>query len=145
MTEVLKSPVEACPARSGTNKKNTLQEFVRKLGKYPVVTHIVHHDFKRKDVPGRGGMHPMMKNVVLAKSMHDNSPVRISSPLSMPAENSVHLFHLMQHEMPIQAIKTEGSSITTTDRMRSLRKLPKTVQGFFRLHDTSYACRQCYL
>ncbi|MBO9481070.1 MULTISPECIES: hypothetical protein [Gammaproteobacteria] len=28
-------------------------------------------------------------------------------------------------------------------KMRALQKMPEVVQGFFRLHDASYACSQC--
>ena len=114
---VLKSPVEACPARSGAGRKDTLNTFVQELEKNTVVTHVVHYDFKRSGNAGIRGVYPMMKHAVLGKSMHDRSPSMISSRLSRPAENSVHLFHLMQHEMPIKPLKNEGSTLVTIDEI----------------------------
>ena len=44
------------------------------------------------------------------------------------------------------ALKTKEECIDfIRSKMKSLQKMPEAVKGFFRLHDTSYACRQCYL
>ncbi|WP_371924858.1 IS630 family transposase [Endozoicomonas sp. SCSIO W0465] len=44
------------------------------------------------------------------------------------------------------ALKTKADFIDfIRSKMRALQKMPEAVKGFFRLHNTGYACRQCYL
>lgn len=44
------------------------------------------------------------------------------------------------------ALKTKDEFISfVRSKLRSLQNMPEVVKGFFRLRDTSYACRQCYL
>ncbi|WP_422490921.1 IS630 family transposase [Endozoicomonas sp. ALE010] len=44
------------------------------------------------------------------------------------------------------ALKTKDEFTSfVRSKMRALQKMPEVVKGFFRLHDTRYACRQCYL
>ncbi len=44
------------------------------------------------------------------------------------------------------ALKTKDDFIKfVRGRMRSLQQTPEAVKGFFRLHHTQYACRQCYV
>ena len=44
------------------------------------------------------------------------------------------------------ALKTKADFIEfIRSKMRALQKMPEAVKGFFRWHNTGYACRQCYL
>lgn len=44
------------------------------------------------------------------------------------------------------ALKTKEEFINfIRSTMRSLQKSPEVIKGFFRMYDTSYACRQCYV
>ncbi|WP_101746541.1 transposase [Endozoicomonas acroporae] len=56
------------------------------------------------------------------------------------------VWNQLKEKLGKAALKTKDEFIDfVRSKMRALQKTPEVVKGFFRLHDTSYACRQCYL
>lgn len=52
------------------------------------------------------------------------------------------VWNYLKEKLGKTALKTKEEFITfIRSKMRGLQKMPETVKGFFRLHDTSYACR----
>ncbi|WP_404831076.1 transposase [Endozoicomonas euniceicola] len=65
------------------------------------------------------------------------------SPELNPDEQA---WNYLKEKLGKAALKTKDEFIKfIRGKMRSLQKSPETIKGFFRLHDTSYACRQCYV
>ena len=56
------------------------------------------------------------------------------------------VWNYLKEKLGKAALKTKDEFIKfIRSRMRSLQKLPDVVKGFFRMYDTSYACRQSYV
>lgn len=56
------------------------------------------------------------------------------------------VWNYLKEKLGKTALKTKEDFVGfIRSKMKSLQKLPEIVKGFFRMHDTQYACRQSYV
>ena len=56
------------------------------------------------------------------------------------------VWNRLKEQLGKTSLKTRDEFITfIRNKMKSLQKMPDIVKGFFRMPNTRYACRQCYL